>query len=93
MHPSRVYIRQHRSRAKRGAMNMEHLNRIIRERDLPQYVGLRRTQIAQLIAAGEFPRPIRLSDTGRAKGWLEHEVALWQQSRLAKRDDNSKEGG
>ncbi len=65
---------------------MEGLNRIIRERELSQYVGLRRTQISELIAKGEFPRPIRLSEHGRAKGWLQHEVALWQQQRLAARD-------
>jgi len=65
---------------------MEHLQRIIRERDLPQYVGLRRTQIAQLIASGEFPAPVKLSDTGRAKGWLEADLIVWQRGRIAKRD-------
>jgi predicted DNA-binding transcriptional regulator AlpA len=65
---------------------MERLQRIIRERDLPQYVGLRRTQIAQLIARGEFPAPIKLSDSGRAKGWLEADLIVWQRSRLTKRD-------
>jgi prophage regulatory protein len=59
---------------------------IIRLRDLPQYVGLKRTQIQQLIARGEFPRAVPLSDAGRAKGWLEHELIAWQQRRLAKRD-------
>ncbi len=67
---------------------MEHLQRIIRERDLPQYVGLRRTQIAELIASGEFPAPIKLSDTGRSKGWLEADLIVWQRDRIAKRDGN-----
>jgi len=62
------------------------LLRIIRLRDLPLYVGLRRTQIQQLIARREFPKAVPLSDTGRAKGWLEHELIAWQQRRLAKRD-------
>jgi prophage regulatory protein len=61
------------------------LHRIIRRRDLPQFVGLQRSQIDELIARGEFPRPIRLTDNGRALGWLWHEVAAWQQGRLAKR--------
>jgi predicted DNA-binding transcriptional regulator AlpA len=65
---------------------VERLQRIIREGDLPQYVGLRRTQIAALIAAGEFPAPMKLSDTGRAKGWLEADLLVWQRQRLAKRD-------
>jgi predicted DNA-binding transcriptional regulator AlpA len=49
-------------------------------------VGLKRTQIQELIARGEFPRPVPLSDSGRAIGWLEHELVAWQQRRLAKRD-------
>lgn len=67
-------------------METHRLHRIIRLRDLPQYVGLQRTQIAELIANGQFPKPVALSDTGRAKGWLEDEVAAWQRQRLARRD-------
>jgi predicted DNA-binding transcriptional regulator AlpA len=40
--------------------------RLVHERDLPTYAGLKRTQIAELIKRGEFPRSIRLSDGGRA---------------------------
>jgi prophage regulatory protein len=61
-------------------------HRLVRERDLPAYAGLKRTQIAELIKRGEFPRPIRLSDGGRAKAWLEDELTNWQRQRLAKRD-------
>ena len=61
-------------------------HRLVRERDLPAYAGLRRTQIAELIKRGEFPRPIKLSDGGRAKAWLEEELLDWQRQRLAKRD-------
>ena len=61
------------------------LPRVIRLADLSQYVGLKRTQISELIKAGEFPRPILLSDSGRAKAWLETEIRDWQNGRLAKR--------
>jgi len=60
------------------------LNKLIRLIELPQYVGLKRTQIEQLIADGQFPQPIKLSDTGRAKAWLECELLDWQNSRIAK---------
>ena len=63
-----------------------HLHRIIRLRDLPDFVGLKRTQIDALIIRGEFPKPIKLNDLGRAKGWLEHELISWQQERIAARD-------
>jgi prophage regulatory protein len=68
---------------------VERLNKIIRKKDLPNYVGLQRTQIELLIERGEFPRPVPLSDSGRAIGWLEHEVWAWQQARLAARDGSS----
>ena len=63
---------------------MERLNRIIR-RDLPNYCGLQRTQIDELIKRGEFPKPIPLSDSGRSIGWIESEIYHWQQQRLARR--------
>ena len=49
-----------------NTMNDLRPYRLVRERDLPTYAGLKRTQIAELIKRGEFPRPIRLSDGGRA---------------------------
>ena len=58
-------------------------HRLVRERDLPAYVGLKRTQISELIRRGEFPRPIKLSEGGHAKAWLEDEVLSWQIQRLA----------
>ncbi len=61
------------------------LNRMYRLHDLPQFVGLRRTQIVELIKAGEFPKPVPLSDTGRAVGWLEHDLIAWQNARIARR--------
>jgi prophage regulatory protein len=67
-------------------MEARRLHRIVRRRDLPQFAGLQRTQIDELIKKGEFPRPIPLSDTGRAVGWLEDELAVWQRQRLAQRD-------
>lgn len=63
------------------------LHRIIRLRELPTWVGLQRTQIDELIQRGQFPKPIKLNDDGRAKGWLESEVVAWQQERIAKRDE------
>ena len=65
---------------------IERLTRIIRERDVDAYCGLKRTQRAELVRRGEFPRPIALSDNGRARGYLESELLEWQRRRLARRD-------
>ncbi len=62
------------------------LNRMYRLRDLPQFVGLRRTQIGELIKAGEFPKPVPLSDGGRAVAWLETDLIAWQNARIAARN-------
>lgn len=65
------------------------LNRLYRLKDLPQFVGLRRTQIAELIRAGQFPKPIPLSDTGRAVAWLESDLIAWQHARIAERNSKA----
>jgi predicted DNA-binding transcriptional regulator AlpA len=51
------------------------LNRMYRLKELPEFVGLRRTQISELIRIGEFPRPVPLTDSGRAIAWLESDLA------------------
>ena len=63
-----------------------HLNRLYRLKDVEQFAGLKRTQISELMKAGAFPRPVPLSDAGRAVAWLEHELIAWQNSRIAARD-------
>ena len=66
--------------------NLQYLNRMYRLRAVEEFAGLKRTQIGELIKAGEFPRPVPLSDRGRAVAWLEHELLAWQSQRVARRD-------
>lgn len=58
--------------------------RIIRMKELSHIVGMHETQIRQAIAAGAFPRPVKLSDVGRSIGWDETEVNEWLRRRLAR---------
>jgi prophage regulatory protein len=58
--------------------------KIVRERDLTIYCGLKRTAINDLIFQDRFPKPIKLSK--RAKGWIEDEIIEWQKARIAERD-------
>ncbi|MBR1151554.1 AlpA family phage regulatory protein [Bradyrhizobium sp. JYMT SZCCT0428] len=62
------------------------LNRMYRWRDLPPFVGLRKTAIEELIKAGEFPKPVPLSNSGRAVAWLEADLIAWQTARIAVRN-------
>ena len=53
---------------------------------LPQVeaaTGYRRSTIYRLIQQGEFPPPILLSSAGRASAWVEDEINLWVQQRIA----------
>lgn len=62
--------------------------RLIRKKDLPAFCGVQRTVLETMIERGEFPKPIKLNDSGRAIAWLESEVAMWQQQRVFKRDSS-----
>jgi predicted DNA-binding transcriptional regulator AlpA len=64
-------------------------DQIYRPSAWPDYFGLGPTQISQKIKAGELPRPVRLSPSGKATGlfgWqiLEHHQKLAEQ---LKKDD------
>lgn len=50
-----------------------------------QAVGLKKSALYHRIAAGEFPRPIPLG-SGRAVGWLAHEVQQWLGEQVSRRD-------
>ncbi|MBN8285061.1 AlpA family transcriptional regulator [Zoogloea sp.] len=43
--------------------------------------GLSRSTIYVRIAAGTFPKPVSLGD--RAVGWVEAEIQLWLEQRIA----------
>lgn len=67
----------------------ERLNCMYRLADLPQFVGLRRTQIGELMKLGQFPKPVALSNSGRAIAWLESDLIAWQNSRIAARNSEA----
>ena len=52
--------------------------KILRRAQLEERLGLSRSAIYQMMAEGEFPRPIKLGR--RAVGWPEHEIQAWLQN-------------
>lgn len=72
---------------------MAELNRIFRRRDLTALTGLKQSRLDELIRDGQFPAPIKLTDGGRATGWLESDLIEWQNRRVAKRDAQTRERG
>jgi prophage regulatory protein len=60
--------------------------RVLRMAATIDMVGLGESQIREKVAAGEFPKPIRLSASGRAVGFLEHELEEYLDARIRERD-------
>ncbi len=58
--------------------------RFLRLREVCGRVSLGRDSIYRLARAGQFPKPIKLSD--RASAWLESEIDGWIAARVAIRD-------
>jgi len=61
-----------------------HQSRVLRRHEVEHVTGLTRTTIYRQIAAGAFPKPIKIGT--KASGWLEAEIADWQKRRIAERD-------
>lgn len=57
------------------------VQKILRRQEVEQLTGRRRSAIYADMAAGRFPKPIRVGE--RAVGWLESDIAAWQQARIA----------
>jgi prophage regulatory protein len=60
------------------------IQRLLRRREVEQLTGLKRSTIYELVAAGEFPKPVPIS--AQAVAWLESEIAAWQKRCIASRD-------
>lgn len=56
-------------------------DRILRRPEVEAIVGLRRSMLYKLMAQGDFPRPIKLSE--RAVGWRLSDIEAWQAERQA----------
>jgi predicted DNA-binding transcriptional regulator AlpA len=76
-----------------GGLDSRRLNRMFRKRALTEFVPLGRTQIDELIKAGDFPEPVPLSESGRAVAWLECDLVAWQNARIAARNARIAERG
>lgn len=57
------------------------LQRAYRFKDLTPYTGLKRTRLAELIKAKQFPEGVRVNDDGRTKIWFENVLIKWQAGR------------
>lgn len=59
---------------------------VLRKHDAQVFVGLKGTAFDRKVKNGELPKPIKLSDSGKAIAWVRSELEAWLASRIAKRD-------
>ena len=55
--------------------------RFIRLPEVIHVAGMSRSQVYRLVAAGQFPQPVKLGQS--ASAWIEAEVAQWCADRIA----------
>lgn len=58
--------------------------RLLRLPSVMHLVGKGKTSLYQAVAAGEFPKPVKIG--ARAAAWLESEVDAWIAEQVARRD-------
>jgi prophage regulatory protein len=57
--------------------------KIVKRKPLLQNLGVCPDRLADLIKNDGFPKPIRI---GKISGWVESEVDIWIEQRMAERD-------
>ena len=77
--------------AHKSTMRVPITNRIFRIRDVMEFTGKRHNQIKREVAKGEFPKPIPLTVSGRAIGWLEEDLIAWREGCIKAREANAKQ--
>jgi prophage regulatory protein len=60
------------------------VRRFLRLHEVKLATGLGHATIYEWMARGDFPKPVQLG--GRRVGWIEAEIADWQNKRIAERD-------
>jgi len=60
--------------------------KLIRLPEALEKTGLSRTRLYEAVAAGTFPKPVKLGPDARAIGFLDSEIDGWIESRLEARE-------
>ncbi len=68
---------------------MPELQKFLREKAVTESVGCSRSHLWAMIAAKEFPAPVKISK--RAVAWIEVEIIAWQQARIEAQRSTTKQ--
>lgn len=55
-------------------------DQLIRLKKVEEKTALKKSMVYELMARGEFPKPIKIGD--RAVAWIEREVNQWVESKI-----------
>jgi prophage regulatory protein len=71
-----------------GIGSQDQVDTFLRLAAVKQATGLGRSTIYDLMAEQppQFPRPVKITERGKAVAWLASEIAQWQRDRVAQRD-------
>jgi len=58
----------------------------LRARAVAERVGLSRTTVWRLVKAKKFPKPVSITGSGYAVGWVASEVDAWIKARIEQRN-------
>jgi prophage regulatory protein len=78
--------------AKLGAVTQASNRRLLRAKAVSQKTGLSTSSLYELVSKGTFPKPIKLTDSGRRVAWIESEVDefIEQRIRIAREKEGPK---
>ena len=65
------------------------LRRVVRQPEVLRATGWGKSTLADKIAKGEFHKPFKLDDGGRALGWWEDDIVEHQARRDASRNEDA----
>jgi prophage regulatory protein len=82
---ARSYEVQSRKKVGRAEISIGSVDRIMRRREVEGVCGMSRSTLYRLVAAKNFPAPVKLSKS--MVGFLASEVFAWIESRIASRDE------
>lgn len=63
---------------------------LLRRNVVEQITGLSRSSIYQLMHDKEFPKPVKLSQTGKSVAWVSTEIYDWIAKRISERNASMK---
>ena len=63
----------------------DELDNLLRLDDVKRIVPMSTSMLYKLMAAGKFPRPMKVGDMSR---WSAREIAEWQRRKMMERESN-----